>query len=159
MAATNLERMIEIIDGVFSTRNDPDQLQVTEEDIARLQLLHPATLSEYNEGHGPCIWVLLIPTTKTIMQEFLEGKITETALLYNTPPGIAYEAIYLCSVTTLPEYRGKGLTTKLTLEAINAIRSENPITDLFVWPFTKEGEILAQKIAVQLQMPLHLRAH
>ena len=41
---SNFERMMQIIDEVFSTREDPDQLQVNENVIARLQELHPATL-------------------------------------------------------------------------------------------------------------------
>ncbi len=159
MGQSNFERMMEIIDGVFETRNDPDQLQVSEQDIERLQALHPATLSEYNEGQGPCIWVLLIPTKKEIMNEFLAGKISENGILQQTKPLTKFEAIYLCSATTLPEYRGKGLTSKLTVDGISSICSENPVTDLFVWPFTKEGEILARKIADQLKLPLHVRVH
>ena len=157
MTASNFERMMEIIDGVFETRSDPDQLQVTQNDIAKLQELHPATLSEYNEGNGPCIWILLIPTTKAIMQSFLEGNISENGILQQTRPGTAFDAIYLCSATTLPEYRGKGLTMQLVLEAIGSIRKEHSIEHLFVWPFTPEGEVLAQKVAERVGVPLHVR--
>lgn len=156
---SNFERMIAIIDGVFETRNDPDQLQVTEKDIAQLQELHPATLSEYNEGNGPCVWVLLIPTTKAIMQEFLAGKISENGILQQTKPGTAFEAVYLCSATTLPEYRGKGITSRITIDAINAMKAEHPVTELFVWPFTPEGEVLAKKLAEKLNLPLHVKPH
>jgi hypothetical protein len=159
MADSNFRRMMEIIDGVFETRNDPDQLQVTEKDIAKLQALHPSTLSEYNEGNGPCIWVLLIPTTRAIMNQFLEGTISENGILQQTKPGTKFKTVYLCSATTLPEHRGKGLTSKLTIDAINSMRAENPVTDLFVWPFTKEGEVLARKIAESLNLPLHVRKH
>jgi GNAT superfamily N-acetyltransferase len=134
-------------------------LQVTQKDIAKLQALHPATLSEYNEGNGPCIWILLIPTTRVIMNQFLQGQISENGILQQTKPGTKFEAVYLCSATTLPEYRGKGLTSKLAIEAINNIRAENPVTALFVWPFTKEGEVLAQKIADRLRLPLRIKKH
>lgn len=159
MTKSNFERMIEIIDGVFETRNDPDQLQVTEEDQAKLAALHPSTLSEYNEGAGPCVWVLLIPTTLQIMNDFISGKISENRILEFTQPGSKFEAVYLCSATVLPEYRNKGLATKLTLDAISAMKAAHPITDLFVWPFTKEGEALAQKIAGKAKLPLHVRSH
>jgi len=159
MAASNFERMMEIIDGVFDTRDDPDQLQVTQQDIARLQSLHPSTLAEYNEGKGPCAWILTIPTTTTIMKQFLSGEISENKILQLTQPGTKFEAVYLCSATVLPEYRNKGLATKMTMEAIDAMKAENPITDLFVWPFTKEGEALAQKIADKAGLPLHIRKH
>lgn len=159
MSASNFERLMAIIDGIFETRNDPDQLQVTQDDIAKLQALHPATLSEYNEGNGPCVWVLLIPTTKAIMQQFLDGKISENGILQQTVSGTSFEAVYLCSATTLPEYRGKGITSRITLDAINAMKAEHPITDLFVWPFTPEGEVLAKRLAEKLNLPLHVRAH
>lgn len=150
---------MEIIDGVFETRNDPQQLQVTQKDLAKLQALHPATLAEYNEGNGPCVWVLLIPTTKAIMQEFLDGKISEKAILQKTLLGTSFEAVYLCSATTLPEYRGKGITSRIAVEAINSIKAKHPIADLFVWPFTPEGEILAKKLAEKLELPLHVKTH
>jgi hypothetical protein len=159
MPASNFERMMAIIDGVFETRNDPDQLQVTERDMAKLQALHPATVSEYNEGNGPCVWVLLIPTTRAIMQQFLDGTVSENGILQQTVPGTSFEAVYLCSATTLPEYRGKGITSRITIEAINSMKAEHSITDLFVWPFTSEGEALAKKLADKLQLPLYVRKH
>ena len=67
----NFERMLELIEEVFETRNDPDQLQVDQQVLQRLQEIHPATISEHNEGKGPCIWILLIPTTKKVMDDFL----------------------------------------------------------------------------------------
>lgn len=159
MPVSNFERMMEIIDRVFDTRDDPDQLQVTEKDIAKLQSLHPDTLAEYNEGNGPGVWILTIPTTKAIMNQFLSGEISENMILQLTQPGTKFEAVYLCSATVLPEYRNRGLATKMTLEAIEAMKAENPITELFVWPFTKEGETLAGKIATKASLPLHVRPH
>lgn len=151
--------MMEIIDGVFDTRDDPDQLQVTQRDIAKLQSLHPDTLAEYNQGDGPCVWILTIPTTKAIMNQFLSGEISENMILQLTQPGTKFEAVYLCSATVLHEYRNKGLATKLTLDAIAAIKVENPIAELFVWPFTKEGETLARKIAAKAGLPLLIKEH
>jgi hypothetical protein len=159
MEESNFERMIAIIDSVFDTRQDPDQLQVTEEDIARLQALHPSTLAEYNEGNGPCVWILTIPTTRNIMEQFLSGEISENRLLQLTQPGTKFETVYLCSATVLPEYRKKGLATKMTLDAIADMEKENPIEALFVWPFTPEGRVLAQKIADKAGLPLYIREH
>lgn len=159
MADSKYQRMMAIINNVFATRNDPDQLQVTQGDVRKLQALHPATLSEYNEGSGPIVWLLIIPTTNDVMQKFLPGEISENQVLQQTKPGEIYEAIYLCSVTTLPEYRGKGITTKLALDAIDAIRKDHPISSLFVWPFTDQGKKLAEKIAKKSGLALHIRKH
>ena len=109
---SNFTRMMQIIDEVFATRNDPSQLQVNEEVIEKLQKIHPVTIAEYNEGSGPCVWVLVIPTTTEILNLFLNGIITEQELFDRTLPGMNYEAVYLCSATALPEYRNKGLALR-----------------------------------------------
>ncbi len=150
----NFNRMLELIDETFATRKDPGQIQVTQAQMKQLEAIHPATLSEKANDDGPLIWVLLIPTTKTIMNNFLSGKISETQLLEQTKPQQNYDCIYLCSATTLPEARGKGDTKKLCLAAIEEISKDHNITSLFVWPFSKEGGQLAQKIADELKLPL-----
>ncbi len=139
--------MLQLIDEVFATRNDPDQIQVTQQQLKKLERIHSATLTEKSDENGPLIWILMIPTTKSVMEDFLGGKISEKELLEKTKPGEVYSSIYLCSATTLPEYRGKGETKKLCISAINKISKDHPVTRLFVWPFTKEGEALAETIA------------
>lgn len=146
-------------DEIFSVKNDPGQLSVDEKVIQQLQKLHPASVSEFNEGNGPCIWILLIPTTKNLMDQFLYGKISEQELFERTPEGIKYDALYLCSAMTLPEYRNKGLTKDLSVKAIQNILKTHPVKDLFVWPFSKEGDELAKKIAQKLNLPLKSRKH
>jgi hypothetical protein len=154
----NFSRMLSLIDEVFDTRKDPNQLQVNQQVMKKLEKIHLATLSEFADENGPVIWVLVIPTTTTVMNDFLSGKISEKDILAKTKPGEKYTCIYLCSVTTLPEYRGKGKSKKLCLQAINAIRKDNPIEALFVWPFTKEGEKLAASLAKECKLPLQIYA-
>jgi hypothetical protein len=143
----NYSRMLDLVDEVFSTRSDPNQIQVTQEQQNKIFAIHQFALTERSNEEGPLIWLLIIPTLKTIMEDFLIGKITEKEILDNTPIGVAYESIYLCSVTTLMEERGKGSTKELCMKAIDEIKKDNPIESLFVWPFTKEGEALAKNIA------------
>jgi hypothetical protein len=150
----NFAKMFAVIEETFAMRNDPDQLQVTEKDQKKLQAIHPATLNELADKNGPLIWVLLIPTTKKVMDDFLSGRITERQVLENTEPGQAYDAIYLCSVTTLPEVRGKGESKKLCLKAIEAIRNDHPIQYLFTWPFTEEGRLLARSLGKLVGLPV-----
>lgn len=139
--------MIELAEESFDARNDPRQLDVNEEVIKQLQRLHPATVSEYDDGKGPAVWILLIPTTAELMHRFLRDEIGETELLDETAPGTKFEAIYLCSAMVLEEHRGKGIAKKLTLDAIEKICAGNPVETLFVWPFSKEGEGLARTLA------------
>jgi hypothetical protein len=149
--------MLTLIDEVFATRNDPDQIQVSENQMKKLQEIHPATLSELANDEGPLIWVLLIPTTKKVMEDFLIGAISEKQVLDQTEPGQNFDCIYLCSATTLPEMRGKGATKKLCLQAIADICRDHPITTLFVWPFTKDGEKLAKSVATMAKLELRIK--
>jgi hypothetical protein len=154
----NFERMMTLINEVFDTRKDPNQLQVSQKEMKKLEKIHPATLSEFADENGPVVWVLIIPTITAVMDSFLSGKISEKDILTKTKPGEKYTCIYLCSVTTLPEYRGKGISKKLCLDAIQAICKDHPIETLFVWPFTKEGENLAASLAKECRLPLRVYA-
>ncbi len=150
--------MIQLATDVFAVKEDPEQLDVDETVIEKLHTLHPATLSEYNEGDGPATWILLIPTTTDIMNRFLSREITEQQLLDLTPPGIPYTALYLCSALVLEEYRKRGIAQRLTLDAIAAVRKDNPIEALFVWPFSAGGDALAKKVADLTGLPLLSRS-
>jgi hypothetical protein len=143
----NYQRMLTLIDEVFATRTDPDQIQVTQQQIKILEKIHPNCLSEVSDENGPLIWLLVIPTTAELMNHFLKNQLTERELLERTPIAVHHNAIYLCSVTTLPEASGKGKTFQLCMQTIHEIMQTHPIQYLFVWPFTKAGEALAKKIA------------
>jgi hypothetical protein len=153
----NFEKMMQIIDETFATRNDPGQIQVTNAQRKKLAQIHPATLSQVANEDGPLIWVLLIPTTKDIMEAFISGKISEKELLAQTKVDDPYDCIYLCSASTLPEARGKGQTKAVCINAIKEISKEHKIDTLFVWPFSEEGGKLAEKIARELGLPLKVK--
>ncbi len=154
MAKTNFERMIDLVNEVFDTKNDPGQISVTPEDRAKLEQIHEYTLNEVDYGDGPVMWLLLIPTTTSLMNRFVSTEISEQQLLDLTPIGEKYDALYLCSATSLPEYRGKGLAKQVCLDAIAHIRADHPIAILFVWPFSKDGDGLASALAKTLDLPL-----
>ncbi len=157
MALSNLERLIKLADEVFSVKSDPTQLDVDQKVLARLKKIHPATISEYNEGNGPCAWVLLIPTTIDLMNRFVSGEITEKELYEQTPLDVPYDAIYLCSALVLDEYRRKGITKKLALDAIAQMQKKHPLKAAFVWAFSPEGDRAAEVIAQQAGLPLYKR--
>lgn len=157
MSLSNLERLIKLADEVFAVKSDPSQLDVDADVRNRLLRMHPATLSEYNEGNGPCAWVLLIPTTIDLMNRFISGEITEKELYELTPLDTLYEAIYLCSALVLDEYRRKGITKKLALDAIEKIREKHPMKAACVWAFSPEGDLAAETIARLSGLPLYKR--
>jgi len=151
MAKSNFERMMQLADEAFDVRHDPEQLNVNEEIIKRLQQIHPATVSEYEDA---VCWIIVIPTTTDLMNKFVAKQITESELFELTPLGIKYDALYLCSAMVLDEYRNKGIARKLTLQAIESIRKDHPIKHLFVWAFSKEGEGLADAVSKVTHLPL-----
>lgn len=151
----NLERLIHLAEKTFAVKNDPSQLDVNQEVLLKLQNIHPSTVSEYSDDNGPVAWLLLIPTTSVLMDQFISGIITEKELFELTPPDQRYDTIYLCSALVLEEYRRKGITKKLALKAIEEIRKDYPIKSLFIWPFTEEGNIAADVIAKETGLPLY----
>ena len=157
MTLSNYERLIQLADEVFSSRTDPDQLNVDENVMEHLQLIHLDTISEYDDGNGPLCWILCIPTTLDLMNQFIEQKISEKELYELTPLNTKYEAIYLCSALLLEEFRGKGIAKELCIEAIEGIKKAHSIKALFFWAFSKEGEKLAEKISRLIDLPLHKR--
>jgi len=154
MVLSNFERLVQLADEVFASKNDPYQLDVNQEVIERLQRIHPSTVSEYDEGNGPVAWVLVIPTTTELMNQFIENAITEKELFELTPLDSFYEALYLCAALVLEEYRGKGIAKNLTINAVENIRKDHPLESLFVWVFTKEGDVLSETIARLTSLPL-----
>ena len=154
---TNYERMIQLAETVFNSKADANQLDVDEHVISHLQSIHPATLSEYNDENGPAVWILMIPTTIDLMNRFLENDLSEKELYELTPKNIQYESLYLCSALVLEECRRKGIAKKITLSAIESIRKDHPIKYLFIWPFSKEGLSLAEKVAALTHLPLKIK--
>lgn len=157
MALSNFERLIQLADEVFAVKSDPSQLDVNPQVRERLQKIHPTTISAHDDGNGPVAWVLLIPTTLELMHSFLEQQITEKELFELTPLDVSYEAIYLCSALVLDEYRRKGITKQLALDAIEHIRKDHPLKAAFVWAFSPEGDLAAETIARLAKLPLYKR--
>ncbi|MEQ1585715.1 MAG: GNAT family N-acetyltransferase [Cyclobacteriaceae bacterium] len=147
--------MIQLAEEVFASRSDRNQLEVNEDVLEQLRKIHPATVSEYDDGDGPVAWLLVIPTTADLMNQFLAGTISERELYELTPLHTSYEALYLCSAMVLEEYRRKGITRQLALSAVEAICKDHPIQSLFVWTFSKEGRLGAEALAHVTALPLY----
>jgi GNAT superfamily N-acetyltransferase len=91
------------------------------------------------------------------MNRFLESKISEKELFNLTPLDTPYEALYLCSALVLEEYRRKGIAKQLAMNAIGRIRNDHPLKAMFVWSFTKEGDLAADALAKLASLPLYKR--
>jgi GNAT superfamily N-acetyltransferase len=154
---SNYQRLLALAESFFDAKNDPGQLTMTEKDRRKLRHLHPATMLAEADENGPVAWVLLFPTTHTLMEGFLTGEIGEQPLLHETPSGIVYDVVYLCSALVLDEYRRKGIARRLATTALQSIIAEHPINTIFIWSFSPEGEAFAASLAEDLGLPLRRR--
>jgi len=154
MEKSNFERMLELAEEVFASKNDPNQLDVNEDVMEQLQRIHPESIAEYDNGHGPICWIIQIPTTRSLMEQFLANEISEKQLFELTPLNVPYQAVYLCSGMVLEEFRRKGIAKKLAIDALLKIRESHPIEALFVWAFTQDGDIVSESLAKLSALPL-----
>jgi ribosomal protein S18 acetylase RimI-like enzyme len=153
----NLARMIQLAEEFFAVKNDPSQISINKKVMLRLQRIHPSTMTEKRTSNGPIAWILLIPTTRIVMEQFIAKEINERELFNKTPLHVKYDSIYLCSALVLPEYRGKGLAKSLMIQAIKSIQKEHPIHFLFSWAFSAAGKKLAVSVAKELSLRHHNR--
>ena len=155
----NLRRMLDLVDEVFETKSDPNQLSFTEEDMEHLQALHPACLNELSNEDGPYAWISIFPTSLILAKEFVGGKSTERELFDKTlelnPAQL--DTVYLCSALVLPEFRKNKIAFNTTVQAIESMKNNLSIQHVLVWPFSQEGEKLAKKIAEASLLPLLIK--
>jgi hypothetical protein len=153
----NLTRMIKLAEDFFGARDDPSQISVTNKVIQKLKGLHPAAISEKTTSKGPVAWILIIPSTKDLMERFIGKRINERELYNKTVSQKKFDTVYLCSALVLPEYRHRGLAKSLAVKAVRSVQKKHKITSLFYWAFSTEGEKLASSIAKELSLPLYKR--
>lgn len=154
----NLKRLLELVDDVFETRNDPTQIAFSEAEMEKMESLHSGCLQESANTDGPISWVSVIPTSLELMNLFVQGALTERQLFEATEETTPKQAVYLCSAIVLPEFRRSGIAFDLSVNSIRSIQGDQKIEAAFVWPFTDEGEALAQKVASSCGLSLFVRA-
>lgn len=150
-------QMMTLAEDTFGTRDDPDQMPVTQESAEKLNLLTPDWLAYKVDPTGKLkAFAVVTPTTREIAERFLAGEITEREILELTTPQERYSALYLCSAITVPEYQRQGLATDLFKELIAGIS----LTDdalLFAWTFNEGGTALAKRLESDLGKEIKIR--
>lgn len=157
----DMDTSADLAEQYFHMEENHDQIPATKENIDWIynNIRECDNLIRYN---GKIIgFAFIIPSNKNIMQEFISGEISERELFEETKKMKLYEdvdAIYLCSSFTMPEFRGKGLSTEAIIKAIKKLMEKmNRKPVLFFWKFTEEGERLARKSAEMLGLELYER--
>ena len=148
---------MEIAEQFYSTSSDPGQIPITEESFRRLMSIHKETIKLKADKDGnPVSWVVVVPTSKKIMELFLDSKISEKELFDKAVQEKRFEALYLCSGFTLPEFRNTGYAMALFTEAINEFAKDDSVA-LYAWLYSKEGEGLFNKAKNLLNREVRVR--
>lgn len=145
-----LDKILNISEQFFGTVNDPEQIPITEGSNFKLHKLHPKSFIYKLENGEPISWVVVVPTSKELMDKFLRSEISEKELLDMSEPQKEYGALYLCAAFTVPEYRRKGYAVEMFEEAVNSI-PHTADADLFTWPVSPEGEKMIERLQLILK--------
>lgn len=157
LTAKQLEKTLEIAEEFYGTSNDPDQIPITKDSFVRLISIHQETIKLETDGdHNPISWVVVVPTSKENMELFLEDKIKEKELFDKAVGEKSFEALYLCSAFTIPEYRGMGYAKKLLMDAISEF-AKNKSVELYAWIYSKEGENLIKTLVKDLGREIKIK--
>lgn len=140
-----VKESMRIAEEFFGTHQDPDQILISKESHDKLVKLHPSSVLYKLIDDKLVAWIIVVPTTKELMNKFISGEITERELFNLTKPQENYKALYLCAAFVLPEYRRKGYATELLIKAIKDISKNNEL-QLFAWPFSEEGKKVIEKL-------------
>lgn len=151
------EKTRKIAEEFYGTETHPDQIPITTESAAKLDSISDLWFNcELDDQGEPISWIVVIPTSIRIMNDFVSGTITERQLFDATTPATAQEALYLCSVFTLPDYRRQGLAEKLMVQTIKEFELTGK-KELFVWIYSPEGKQMVETLQKKYDRFIHIR--
>ncbi|HXK36492.1 MAG TPA: hypothetical protein VJ553_02830 [Candidatus Paceibacterota bacterium] len=152
-----IAKEMEIAERIFGTRQDPDQIPINRKSLRKLMTLSPEAIQHKLDERGePIAWVVVVPTTKELMEEFLQGRLTERQLFDRTEPRNEYDALYFSSAITVPEHRRRGIAIELFQRAVERIPHPSDVA-IFAWPTTDDGRAMAKALAGRFGIEVRLR--
>lgn len=158
MTDKELEQIREMSEKFFGTQSDPDQIPIGAESTKKLESIHKdACLFKLDEKGNPIGWVTVVPTSIETMDKFLDKKITEVQLLEEAMKEKKFEALYLCGIFVLPEYRRKGYAKGMMIEVIEKVIGNNKDAQFYAWPYSGEGKIALKSLSSLLGKPIFER--
>lgn len=141
------DKVLKISEEFFGTKSDPDQMPINQVSANKLSSIHSDTVQyKFDESNNPIAWSVVVPTSIETMNRFLKKEISEKELLDIAAQEKKFEALYLCAVFVLPEYRGKGYAKELILESIKKLSAGKNLP-LYCWIYSKEGEGLRNSLS------------
>jgi len=140
-----LEKTLDIAEQFFGSQEHPDYIPITRESDQKFERINPNFMVYKLKDGEPISWILVLPTSLDLMNKFIKGDINERQLLDLTKPEEKFEALYLCSAFTVPEYRKQGYVIEMFKGVVKTIPLKDNFS-LFAWPVTKEGRKLTEKL-------------
>jgi GNAT superfamily N-acetyltransferase len=148
MNKDSFEKIKKISEEFFGTKSDPEQIEINQENADELYKLHSGTIIyKFNEKDEPIAWVTTIPTSIHVMNDFLDKKISERELMGLALKEKSFEALYLCGVFVLPEYRNMGYGKSMLLQGIEKVSQDKDIP-LYCWNYSEEGRMLIKSLSL-----------
>ena len=164
-AEKDFVQLANLLEKHFATSDDLNQMQINNTNISWIKNCFPECLNIIKWEETVVGATLILPSTQSLMQNFISGQISEAALgerLQNQ--AIKYtnmQAIYLCFAFVLPGHQKQGLARGLAftsfVKSIRDILPTNKKIDLFAWIYSTAGEKLAKQISVKLKLDLFCR--
>lgn len=151
------EEISDIAEGLFDTGHSEDQIPIEEATVVKMDLLTRDWLvCVLDEKGNPISWVMIVPTQKELAKKFINKEISEKELFVETEFAEQYDALYLCSAITIPEFQKRGLVTLLTLGLIQKIpHTADPV--IFSWPTTVPGKIALTALSSSINSKILIR--
>lgn len=143
MNEETFKKVLKISEDFFGTQSDPDQMPINQESADKLNSISSDTiLYKFDDKGNPIAWSVVVPTTIEVMNKFLHKDISEKELLQRASKDKKFEALYLCAVFVLPEYRRKGLAKDLLIESVKKLSNQKELP-LYSWIYSEEGKKLS----------------
>ncbi len=146
------EKTAPITERFFGTAVDPEQIPIVPESREKMKKLSPYCFhTAFDSNDNPVSWVIRIPTTRELKEKFMRKEITEREMFDQTVPAQTYDALYLCTSFTIPEFRRKGIARALTIETIEKFKENSPNIQLFSWIYSSDGEKFVDSLPFEVE--------
>jgi hypothetical protein len=139
---------------LFGTDDDPDQAQPTLHNALSLINLEKNNFLCIKDENKVIAWSVVLPTSIKNMTSFLSNRMTEKDLFLDSINNPKFESLYLMSVIVLPEYRKKGLGSKLLTQQINYFKNNFSINNFYAMILSNEGSKLLEKLIEDLKIKI-----
>jgi GNAT superfamily N-acetyltransferase len=147
----HIEQAVRIAEDAFKTQSDQSQMEIGDSTI-RWTLAHIPKFWSLILIADECVGgAALLPSTKTMMNSFLAGEITESTVMEFAQANIEhihkFDCLYVAGITVRPGLQGRDLGTRALTHAIESAQAVQPnCKTLFTWIYSDSGARLIARL-------------